>query len=125
MRHRPWAALGAVVVASLVSGCGVDGSPGGTAPAAEGARTIEVAGASLAFVPERIEIEAGADVAIALRSTDVEHTLVIDEVGFFVAARRGQRRAGGLRVDVPGVYTAYCSVPGHRAGGMELTVTVR
>lgn len=92
---------------------------------AEGARTIEVAGGSLAFMPERVEIAPGTDVAIALRSTDVEHTLVIDEVGFSVAARRGQRRVGGLRIDAPGVYTAYCSVPGHRAGGMELTVTVR
>lgn len=63
-------------------------------------------------------------VALVLTAADVTHDLVIDEVGFPLEAEPGEPAEGGLRIDDPGTYTAYCSVAGHREAGMETTVTV-
>ena len=54
------------------------------------------------------------------------HTLVFDEPEFrgFELAVNGEEIDSGKIEFQPGVYTMYCSVPGHRAAGMEATVTV-
>lgn len=59
-----------------------------------------------------------------MRSVDIEHTLVIEEVAFFVEVDRAQRRVNAMRIDHPRTYAAYFSVPGHRAGGMTMIVLV-
>lgn len=93
-------------------------------PVAEGARRIEVRATSFSFDPDVIRVAAGEDVAIVLRSDDVLHDLTVDELDVHVAAGRGEVAEGGLRADEPGEYVFYCTVPGHRAAGMQGTLVV-
>jgi plastocyanin len=93
-------------------------------PVAEGARRIEVRATSFSFDPDVIRVAAGEDVAIVLRSEDVLHDLTVDELDVHVAAGRGEVAEGGLRAGEPGEYVFYCTVPGHRAAGMEGTLVV-
>jgi plastocyanin len=94
-------------------------------PVAPGARRILVTADSLTFVPRRIELRAGEDVAIVLTSKDLEHDLYVESVGHIVHARAGATEEGGLSIDEPGSYRMWCTVRGHREGGMVGTVTVR
>lgn len=116
--------------AILLTACGDDDHAGGddhagdAAPAAEGARRIEVTASDFAFEPGDITAGAGEDLAIALTSEDILHDLNIDDLDFHVDAGRGETAEGGLTVDEPGTYTFYCSVAGHRSAGMEGTLTV-
>jgi uncharacterized cupredoxin-like copper-binding protein len=132
----------AATAASLAA-CGDDSPATGTAAATDGhgdgqhhhddqspsaaadARSIEVVAGGLRFDPGDIEVDAGEDVAIVLSSTDMIHDFTIDELGFHVAAGGGEQSEAGLTATEPGDYTYYCSVPGHRAAGMEGTLTVR
>ena len=120
------AALRVALVAATVAlaACTSAASTGEAAPPADGARSIDIRAGDLSFAPGAIELAAGEDIAVTLSSTDVEHNLMIDEVDFFVEAEAGERQTSGLRIDTAGTYTAYCSIPGHRAAGMEMTVTV-
>ncbi|GIU88895.1 MAG: hypothetical protein KatS3mg009_3410 [Acidimicrobiia bacterium] len=106
-----------------MSGDHMGGGPRGvhrrSTPVAEGARRIEVRATSFSFDPDLIRVAAGEDVAIVLRSDDVLHDLTVAGLDVHVAAGRGEVAEGGLRADEPGEYVFYCSVPGHRAAGME------
>ena len=93
-------------------------------PVAEGARRIEVDATSFEFDPDEITVTAGEDVAIVLTSDDLLHDFTIDGIDVHVTADRGETAEGGLRADEPGEYTYYCTVPGHRGGGMEGTLVV-
>ncbi|MER6816903.1 cupredoxin domain-containing protein [Spirillospora sp. NPDC000708] len=93
-------------------------------PVAPGARRIEVSCAGLEFLPSRIHVRAGEDVAIALTATDVMHNLEIEELGFYVQADAGETALGGLRADEPGTYPFHCSLMAHRAAGMTGTLVV-
>ncbi len=104
-------------------GGGMDGHDEST-PVAEGARRIEVAATSFKFDPDEITVRAGEDVAIVLSSDDLLHDFTIDEIDVHVSADRGKTAQGGLRADKPGEYTYYCTVAGHREGGMEGTLVV-
>ena len=119
------ASLGVALVATTVAlaACSSAASTGEVAPPADGARSIDIRAGDLTFAPGAIELAAGEDIAVTLSSTDVEHNLVIDEVDFFVEAEAGERQTSGLRIDTACTYTAYCSISGHRAAGMEMTVT--
>lgn len=91
-----------------------------------GARVIKVDATSFSFRPQRITIHAGENVAIALHSDDIFHDFVVDRmVGHVVGVDGDATARGGLRIDRPGTYTFYCSVPGHRSAGMEGTIVVR
>jgi len=59
-----------------------------------------------------------------LTSDDMLQDFTIDDLDAHVAADRGETAPGGLSAAEPGTYTYYCSVPGHRAAGMEGTLTV-
>ena len=105
-------------------GGGMMGGHGESTPVAEGARRIEVAATSFKFDPDEITVRAGEDVAIVLSSDDLLHDFTIDEIDVHVSADRGKTAQGGLRADKPGEYTYYCTVAGHREGGMEGTLVV-
>jgi plastocyanin len=124
----------ALPLAAVLAGCAAGGTAAGGGDGhdahgdglavADGARTIEVTASSFAYDPAEIEVAAGEEIAIELTAVDLEHDFVVDEVGVHVVAEPGETATGGLRIDEPGTYTAYCSVTGHRAQGMEATVTV-
>jgi heme/copper-type cytochrome/quinol oxidase subunit 2 len=128
-----------VVFALLLPGCGGgastdhatgDGTHGegqhtGHSPVVGGARVIDVTASSFSFNPAEIVVQAGEDVTIEMTATDTFHDLMVEGSTFHVAAQPGERAEGGLRIPTPGTYTAYCSVPGHRAAGMEMTITAQ
>ena len=125
MRHPLLTSSVLFVSVALVGGCtgGHDGH-GADSPVAGDAREIEVTAASLAFDPDEIEIAAGEDVAIVLTSDDGQHDFTVDELDAHVAVGPGDTATGGLRADEPGRFAFYCSVPGHRDGGMEGVLVV-
>jgi plastocyanin len=89
-----------------------------------GAREIEVSAKSFEFSPDEITVGAGEDVTISLRSTDVLHDFVAKRAGHIVSAKAKKTKRGGLRIDEPGTYRFWCSIPGHRSAGMVGTIVV-
>jgi plastocyanin len=115
-----------LVVALLAVSCSGTSQGEPNRKVAPGARVIKVDATSYSFHPERITIRAGENVAIALHSDDIFHDFVVDRVVGHVVGVDGDNTAkGGLRINRPGTYTFYCSVPGHRSAGMEGTIVVR
>ena len=78
----------------------------------------------VAFQPKRLTIGADTDATISLPNTGASlHTFVIDDLAIDVEVKPGE--TGSVTISAPaGTYTYYCSVPGHRAAGMEGTLTV-
>ena len=143
--RRPLAlAISLLLAGSLLAACGDDDSTmaddmpsdmpgdmddhmdgdGESTPVADAARRIEVAADDFSFEPDEITAEVGEDLAIVLTSEDLLHDFTIDELDAHVVADRGETAEGGLRADEAGEFTFYCSVPGHRAAGMEGTLVV-
>jgi plastocyanin len=95
-------------------------------PVEPGARKVPIEATSFEFAPDEITADAGEDLAIVLNSDDISHDFVIDGQGGHIVGTDGSGTArGGLTIDKPGSYTFYCSLPGHRDGGMEGTIVVK
>lgn len=97
-----------------------------TAPPASGAAEHLVEAGDLWFEPDRIEIEAGTTVNLALDNTGrAFHDLSIPALDLHLEARPGETSSTALRVPEAGTYEFTCTVPGHAAAGMrgELVVT--
>ncbi|HEX2850629.1 MAG TPA: cupredoxin domain-containing protein [Acidimicrobiales bacterium] len=115
-------ALALTLAAVLTGACG---GGGGKAPApAADARRIDVSAKSFQFDPSTITAKPGEDLAIALTSKDAVHDFVVEHTDFKIEAGKGKTTVGGLRLDKPGTYTFYCSIPGHRSAGMHGTIVV-
>lgn len=126
-------AVAALIALTAASACDDDNGEsgdshehgGGRSTVAEDARRIEVTADSFSFAPDRIEIEAGEDVAIVLDNIDnLPHDFKVDEFDAHVDADPSDTATGALKADEPGTYTYYCSIAGHRASGMEGTLVV-
>ncbi|MBM3658744.1 MAG: hypothetical protein FJW95_04485 [Actinobacteria bacterium] len=88
--------------------------------------TIEIdALASLKFQASDFPTTAGIN-EITYVGKGGTHTLVFEEAEFrgFKLAVNGDEVDSGKVEFEPGVYTIFCDVPGHRAAGMEGTITV-
>jgi plastocyanin len=121
----------------------VDHGLEGGALAVQAARVIEMEWIDFAFLPARITIKAGEVVHFNVNnSADNAHDISIDKIDAniyvvlqpdsgehagmeemevdldFSMARQG-RGAFQLRVNEPGEYVYYCTIPGHREAGME------
>jgi nitrite reductase (NO-forming) len=75
------------------------------------------------FSPSELEVKEGT-ISLTLKNLDAfAHDFVIDELGVKVPI--GASATVKTSFDAkPGVYTFYCSIPGHREAGMEGTLTV-
>ncbi len=125
----PFHQLPLVVAAVALAACSttttddhVGHDPAGRPPA--DAQVVAVTAGSFSFEPKSLTVSADQDLALELTATDTTHDVVIDAIGFHVAADPGQTAHAWLRFERPGRYVAYCSIPGHREAGMETTVTV-
>lgn len=115
-------AAGGVTVA--LAGCG-SSSGGGAYVQPKGApdKTVTVVADHLAFAPDKIAAPAGI-LEVKLKSIDIVHSFVIEGIpGFMVEASAGETNSGKVELK-KGKYTFYCNVPGHRAAGMQGTITV-
>ena len=101
-----------------------------TAGAGGGATTVEVsapADGSLAFEQTDLTTKAGSVTISFTNPAPVSHDVQIEdasgaELGGTDLISQGEATA---TVDLqPGSFTFFCSVPGHRDGGMEGTLTV-
>jgi plastocyanin len=103
----------------------IGGGPEGTARAEGGTLSIPV-GSGLTYEFADAEAPAGPLTIESVNEQPADHNIAIDgggvdEVGDVVA------NGGTSTVEVdlePGEYSFYCSVPGHREGGMEGTLIV-
>ena len=93
---------------------------------ADVAATVEVTADELLFEGIPDSLPAGAIEFVMENVGNLPHDLVIEELGDQVVVSltdSGETASGTVELEA-GEYTLYCDVPGHRAGGMEETVTV-
>jgi len=99
-------------------------------PGEDGGRTLALSadpGGELSFDKQALEARAGQLTIHMENPSSVPHNVSIegrrvDEEGKTV----GQGRTSTVTAELqPGEYAFYCSVPGHREGGMEGTLSVR
>ena len=113
----------------VLSACGggaeqgkIAGRSGGE-PAAD-ARLIEVEANNFSFDPDTLRAQVGEELALSLHSVDNSHDFAIDGLGRIADVAGDETTTQGLRIDDAGKYVFYCTIPGHRAAGMEGTITV-
>jgi plastocyanin len=131
---RRRSALVAVPLALVIvlAGCGGGGDGGGgdqgfQEPKGPAAETIKIAAGNFFFDPDTIDASKGI-VELELDQQDGLHTLVFDdgkEPGFQLEVGPDER-SDAKKVELKsGSYVFYCDIPGHRAQGMEGTITVK
>lgn len=132
VRRAPLLAILACVASGIVlAACGGDdvktGSVngiGGGKPTAD-ARELTVEASNFEFDPDDLEIAAQEETALELVSEQGPHDFAVDGLGLVNEVADGESRVQRLRIDQPGNYTFFCTLPGHRDGGMEGTLVVR
>lgn len=128
--RRSGAALATVVLLAGLTACGGggDGSSGAKAyvePKGASTETIPIEAGNFYFKPNKVSAQPGI-ATLELTAKNGIHDLVFDGAypGFTLEADGGGG-AQSKKIDLkPGKYTFYCSIPGHRAAGMEGTLTV-
>jgi plastocyanin len=129
--RRVGAVLAAVAMTVGITACGGGGDDGGgdkayVEPKGPSTETISVSAKNYSFTPDTITADPGI-ATIELTAESGIHDFVFDGAssGFKLEADGG----GGSqskKIDLkPGKYTFYCSITGHRAQGMEGTLTVK
>jgi plastocyanin len=122
--------LGLAAVLGL-GACG-GGGEGGDETAEQGGVAAEPDGAALhveadefSFSPNDLAAAAGTVAIEYVNVGAIPHTLLIEGVDALKLSvqNEGDVDAGSVRLE-PGRYTLYCDVAGHRASGMEGTLTV-
>jgi plastocyanin len=129
MRTKLMGVLGALLFTGLLlAGCGGGGggSQGYVPPKGPSVQTLDIHAGNFYFKPKTLTAQAGIT-TIHLTSDSGVHTLVFDGAfpGFMLEVSGGGDSQSN-KVDLkPGTYTFYCNVTGHRAQGMEGTITVK
>lgn len=128
---RTAACVVSLMTCLLVAGCG--GGGGGdknktltvTAPSGGGPATVTIDAHDVFFTPKTIKAPAGKlDIHYVDQGSQL-HTLVIGGVKDFKLSVSPDDNSESGTVDLqPGKYDFYCTIPGHRAQGMEGTITV-
>lgn len=96
------------------------------APTAPVVKELTVSGTEYSFEPSSITVSAGERVKIIFRNEGrAPHNLIVEglEVGTKTVGS-GQTDILEFTAPISGTYTIFCSVPGHRAAGMEGTLEV-
>lgn len=116
------------VAAAVSGGCG-GGSDGETSTAggteAPAGDKITVSGKEFSYEPATLTLKAGQPYTIVLKNIgSVEHDITVDKVKFKLTVAGNNTREKGLKVEKPGTYQFYCSLPGHKSAGMKGELTV-
>lgn len=106
------------------------GAAGGEAPSSDAGGALELTApedGSFAFDPDTLEAGAGEVTLSFTNPASIEHDVHVEQDGEELAASDliadGDSSEASAELE-PGEYVYYCSVPGHREGGMEGTLTV-
>jgi plastocyanin len=86
---------------------------------------LRVEASNFEFDPGDLEIDAQEEIALDLVSTGGPHDFAVQGLGLVNDVADGEDNVQRLRIDQPGEYTFFCTLPGHRDGGMEGTLVVR
>jgi uncharacterized cupredoxin-like copper-binding protein len=124
------------LVTLAVAGCGGGGgattsstsSSVGSSPA--GGETLRLSagpGSRLRFDKKTLQAKAGKVTIVMSNPSELSHSVAIEgggvnAAGEVVAPGGTSTASADLK---PGTYTFFCTVPGHRQGGMEGTLTVK
>jgi len=101
------------------------------APATSGSTTLSVAAnpeGQLKYTTASLTAKAGAVAINFTNSAPLEHNLSIESASHSVVGTTPIFQGGTKKLSVKlsaGTYKFFCSVPGHRAAGMEGTLTVQ
>lgn len=127
--RRRAAAAGGFVLSSVVlfGACGGGGSTSSyKEPAGPAVATVDLDAGNYYFKPKNPTAPAGV---VKIRMKNVSgspHTLAISGVDGFELSVSGGGTTDAGKVDLkPGSHTFYCTIPGHRAQGMEGKLTVK
>jgi plastocyanin len=128
------ATLAALALVGVLAGCGGSGSSKTgaakdttivTAPPGGGDAKVTIEAHDVYFTPKKVQAPTGKLDITYEEAGSQQHTLVIQGVsGFKLEVGPGQKTATATVTLQPGQYTYYCTIPGHRAQGMQGTITV-
>src|SRR5919198_1512268 len=130
-RVRALAVAGLAMLTLAAAGCGGGGGGGGWGASGNAAAsTLKLEadpGGKLRFNTSSLDAKAGKVTIVLSNPSSLSHNVSLEGQG---VDQEGETvgQGGTSRVSVtlkPGTYTYYCSVPGHRQGGMEGTLTVK
>jgi plastocyanin len=120
----------AALAALILIACGGDdeGANGESDPTTYGLAVSAPEDGSLEFEPETLESEPGSIVATFTNPAPIAHDFCVEgeggeEIGCTRIVADGDESTTTLELE-QGEYTFYCSVAGHREGGMEGSLTV-
>jgi len=89
--------------------------------------TVKVRAKSFKFTPSKLKLPSRQPVSVELTSTDTRHDIAVSGPGLsgkvIVTANGGKTATGTLRLPKKGKYQFYCTIQGHRAAGMQGTIT--
>ena len=125
-----------VLAASVLalSACGGGGSSSSTTPAATaggggGGSTVKISAdpsGALKFEQTDVSVTAGSITIDFTNMSSLPHDVQIEGNGASGGTEQITNSSTSATVDLePGTYTFFCSVDGHRAAGMEGTLTVK
>ena len=106
-------------------------APAATAPVVTTATVVDVAAdpdGSLAFTQKSLTAPAGPVTLKLTNESVVPHNIALEGNGVESGVSDTVEGGGSARITVnlpAGTYTYFCNVPGHRAAGMEGTITVK
>ena len=145
MLRTGYAAVGLAVLAIGAAGCGSDNNDSGSAstpastaapttstaatstPAAAGGGTVTLGESEFKITPKDATAKAGKVTIDVKNDGQIVHNLNVEGNGIAEkkTADLQPGSSGKVTVDLkPGKYEMYCSIDGHRASGMEGTITV-
>lgn len=114
----------------VVAGCGGGGTSGARPyqqPKGPATETLKIESGNFYFKPDTITTKPGI-VQLELDDAEGTHTLVFDNgkvPGFLLEVANSDRQDAAKVELTRGKYTFYCNILGHRAQGMEGTITVK
>jgi uncharacterized cupredoxin-like copper-binding protein len=128
--RRPAALLAALVLTLVLAACAgtepTDAGSDANGAAAPSGDAVTLVVKEFFFEPDAFTVPAGTDVEVVVDNQGVvEHDFVVEGYeGNEIYATPGTTASGTINLPA-GAHTFYCSIPGHRASGMEGTVTAQ
>jgi uncharacterized cupredoxin-like copper-binding protein len=116
--------MAALAIVPLTAACG---GSSGSSNTPSGTADVTVIATDSRFDAKTYTAKANAAGEVSFEYVgkgSLVHTLLVDKVsGFKLQVSNGKKATGKVAL-APGTYTIYCDIPGHRAQGMEATLTV-